>query len=570
MTEIDQKKAAMQQAKTLNEALPAISELVWISNGKSGDPPPEKTPTIPELASWYDNEVQDANKRLTPLLGDRKWHWEVINDNLVVTEEDQFVRSGDDVHDAWRFGINLQNVPLSVTARQADNSRNLIEFYGLNLVLRLLEMDKGQLRDIQDSSVVEAMAQQPQQLSKICRPFYEAAEKMITELVFDAIFKNGGSFAPDTPCIEELVPHPVLPLVEAWQKRPRLIEQDKRPAAICPEPLRKSTLSLPDLLDEAQAIPQQLGPINQVQIELPFAAAEVDSVVPKLPITRYDPEGVLLKNGGIVPYELRFLLESLISVGLVDRRGECEVRLVVSLREIKGWLWPNGWQRNRDLPKLRRGLIKLRDLRVYYDGWEWFLVDIDRLPTETSRLDDGFYVTVRNLPDSDRGPLLNREILRRYGAKSILKWRSYLRLAYLWDRVKAANGGHRIYATRPAVERNEDGVLLSHRHEPVINKDDRPVRRWDDTRAVPKRDLEGHHAMERHPQADRVPLLTPRDLTCLFYDHNPNLSLGARRERLRISRQNLDEMQKEGTVVVEKEGDNTRILEPFQRQQVGR
>ena len=69
--------------------------------------------------------------------------------------------------------------------------------------------------------------------------------------------------------------------------------------------------------------------------------------------------------------------------------------------------------------------------------------------------------------------------------------------------------------------------------------------------------------MERHPQADKVPLLTDRDLTRLFYDNNPNLSPGTRRERLRVSRQKLGEMQRDGTVVVEVDRGNTRILEPF-------
>ena len=82
-----------------------------------------------------------------------------------------------------------------------------------------------------------------------------------------------------------------------------------------------------------------------------------------------------------------------------------------------------------------------------------------------------------------------------------------LSLAWLWDSVKARNGGHRIYATRPRVERTADGVILDRKGRPVIRRNGRPVKDWSDRRACPIYTPEGRQLIERHPEANRVPVL---------------------------------------------------------------
>ena len=107
------------------------------------------------------------------------------------------------------------------------------------------------------------------------------------------------------------------------------------------------------------------------------------------------------------------------------------------------------------------------------------LIRVDDLPTAGTALDDLIRFYVRHLPGSDHGPLIARANARRWGLMSAPAWRATIRLAYLWDEAKARNGGRRIYATRPAVQRARDGVL--------IGRDGRPA-------------------------ADRVPVLGPDDL----------------------------------------------------------
>ena len=48
---------------------------------------------------------------------------------------------------------------------------------------------------------------------------------------------------------------------------------------------------------------------------------------------------------------------------------------------------------------------------------------------------------VEHLPGSEHGPLIDRDLLRRFGAASAPKWRGFLRLAYLWDAAKGRNNG---------------------------------------------------------------------------------------------------------------------------------
>ena len=97
------------------------------------------------------------------------------------------------------------------------------------------------------------------------------------------------------------------------------------------------------------------------------------------------------------------------------------------------------------------------------------------------------------------GPQLDRAGWIADGTHSDPAFDLRLSLAWLWDSVKASNGGHRVYATRPRVERTADGVIL--------DRNDRPVKDWSDPRACPIYTPEGRPEIERHPKADHVPVL---------------------------------------------------------------
>ena len=110
-------------------------------------------------------------------------------------------------------------------------------------------------------------------------------------------------------------------------------------------------------------------------------------------------------------------------------------------------------ERPGDLEQLQRALLELDGTRVMWERRLWRLVGVQALPTTITRLDDAIVFRIEHLPGSEHGPLIDRDLVRRWGAVSAPAWRTSLRLAYLWDKAKAANNGARIYATRPVVAR---------------------------------------------------------------------------------------------------------------------
>ena len=368
------------------------------------------------------------------------------------------------------------------------------------------------------------------------------------------------------------LPHPLAPIVTALQELelPQSAEPDRRKTGIAPGVLKHTTLhSLNRSSSENRhgQIPLELSPVSvgetrhSIQAELPFLETPKSSqLVPALPLAIYDHAGgALQRRGGGAPIALRLFFEALMTVPREGRDLHQSAELTVTLRELVAWLWPNGWQRNRDLPGLAWGLKDLGELRVDWERRLWNLVVARTLPTWDTKLDDPIVFHVFNLPGSDRGPSIDRIELRYWGLKSAPAYRAYLRLAYLWDDIKAKRGGRRLYATRPEVLRNDQGQLVDAQSKLILERG-QPVTRWDHPHAVQTGRL------ERNPAADNVDTLGPEDLALLGFDDNPTLTSEQIRDRAKLTRKALHRMQKQGAVVLEKDGyGGLRILEPAPR-----
>ena len=250
------------------------------------------------------------------------------------------------------------------------------------------------------------------------------------------------------------------------------------------------------------------------------------------------------------------------SVALEDRTRGAGRWLVVpgrdggaiTLREVVEWLYPHwrdeqgrrrgGWDR-KYLTAVRRAMAQLHNLRIEHDGWEWGLAMFGKLPTATVRLDDELEFLVRYLPGSERGPLVDRPQLRLQGLASAPRWRLYLRLAYLWDEAKGRNGGHRIYASRPVVNRDPEGHILDQHGKRVFERG-APTRNGHHPRAV--RIYEGDRLLtEPSPRVDRLPELGPDDLARLAFDEH--LTPSNRRSRARDARKALRALETASLVV---------------------
>ena len=367
---------------------------------------------------------------------------------------------------------------------------------------------------------------------------------------------------------------PLAPLVGCWQMfTPWPVVADREPRAILPTTLSTARRHHADQLPLALDFQTPMGSLPAgEQGHLPGMAPEPSALVPVLPLALYDlAGGPMSQRGRGAPWAQRLFFELLMSVGRLDRSPGRTARVECSYRELVTWLWPNvsgrTWDRTRHLPALHRALLELDGMRIEWERQLWRLVGVTALPTPATRPDDLAVFRIEHLPGSERGPLIDRDALRRWGTVSAPAWRAYLRLAYLWDAAKARNGGARIYAKRRVVAR------LAGPSSPPVGPDGKPFRDrrdavvtdWSDPRAVilgadgKPAGADNPPAYERNPRADRLPLLGPDDLIRLGFDGDMGLN---RRKRLHMARKALAAMEAAGQIVREPDGHGgERIIE---------
>ena len=344
-------------------------------------------------------------------------------------------------------------------------------------------------------------------------------------------------------------------LLEAWittEPGRRPTDPERRIRQIMPEPVHDAVPSRTQVPASTGARLGQLGRQTNGIGYLPGLEPPPGVVVPVLPLQ----VGQVSSTGAGAPITPRLWFGCQMALSLDRRTGDNQV-LPFTLREVRDWLWPNGWNRGRDLPRLIEGFRNLATMGIVWERREWLLVRPISIPTENIRLDDYLLVEATALPGSDRGPLIDTQVLWKLGAKGGVPWRIWIRLAYLWDDAKLSNYGHRIHATRPEVQRGPGGVILNSRGEPVLTKDGKRVRNWNHSRAV----RTGNS--ERNPQADRVPALGLPDLALLGFDDFPVPAVTLR-SRAKQTRDWLRTMEHMGLVVLEREGrTKVRVLEPY-------
>ena len=244
--------------------------------------------------------------------------------------------------------------------------------------------------------------------------------------------------------------------------------------------------------------------------------------------------------------------------------------MTFTLREIVRRLQPNGWQRNRDLPRLLAAFRLLDSARIVIPNGLGgrtalrpflFRRDLPTVPT----LDDSLEIEIQIPPHlGKQGILIDRRILRRDRPASATRYRSELAIRALWDKYGTGPAG-RIRATIPEVQRGPDGVLLDRFGRPVLRRNGSPVKAWNDPRAVPT----GERV--RNPAANRIPVLDSTTRAALAY--NPadwnRLTAPARANRRTNADKALRAKEAAGDVVIEAATDpktgrrGWRILEPW-------
>ena len=202
--------------------------------------------------------------------------------------------------------------------------------------------------------------------------------------------------------------HPLGGLVRAWQRRPHKVQADRgHPRPLFPH------MRLSEAPERAQGrLVFGLAPAGrEAQLPLPSEVMEkAKSVLEEIPLLALsDASGVPVTSAGQgAPLELAVPVEAFLSIKPVDRKRE-SVRLAISIRELRDGLWPRGWQRGRDWPRLQ-GV--LRGLNTRYIPWakggEWYPILLRGLPSPGAGLDELVMLDVSLPPGGNEGAPINR------------------------------------------------------------------------------------------------------------------------------------------------------------------
>ena len=149
------------------------------------------------------------------------------------------------------------------------------------------------------------------------------------------------------------------------------------------------------------------------------------SQVPVLPfVSVYDRfGGRSMTQGRGAAIGLRLYVDVLMAIPPVLRSSEHPMVLTCTLRQLVGAVWPRGWQRGRDWPRLMAGLADLSRLGVEWElpngqGGVRFVVTVRDQPRDGALLDDVCRFEVLLPPGSGRGPMVDRGYIRLLGLDS--------------------------------------------------------------------------------------------------------------------------------------------------------
>ena len=397
------------------------------------------------------------------------------------------------------------------------------------------------------------------------------------------------------PASARRAPHPLDPLLRAWQQRPCKVEADTLETAIMPDPLfawaggagRSPAPAILTLPRHDNELPINLGPGEpDPMLYLPGFEPPESEIVQAPALVMVDEAGFgALTGGSGARLDKRLFVYSLLAVPYSERRPGGRYELRPKLRElVHTLLWPapcstgtgkgdrSTWKPSRHGSTLHRAMnaVTLAGVQLP-DGRTSRPVMFRTLP-DFNDLDSVAEIEIK-LPDiAGHGPRVHRGNLIAAGVTSDPAYNAWLTLATFWDRMKASNGGRRIYATRPKALRDPQGRLRRADGSPILGHPQNPIRgknrraEWKPGNA-PQGNWRHPEAVivgeERNPAADRVPLLDRNDRRRLFYGHaSATLSKSGRSEAADRAENCLRKWERLGRVVIECERGGWRILEP--------
>lgn len=391
------------------------------------------------------------------------------------------------------------------------------------------------------------------------------------------------------PARQEGIKNPLAALIAGYLEKP--IESDQHETGIVPNSARvgwvevlqseRGTLFDPDVWTPTPAeLGSQLN--EQTQAFLPNLVPTPGALVSALPLYLYDGAGgtSYQRGGGAAP-ELRLWVEFATAVP-VDKRYR-EQKIEFALWEARDWLWPDGWNRTRQFPRLRQAMFKVDQMRLIVNlpnggRTAWRVVGFLGMFPPNARLDDKAIAQINLPPGSGHGPLVHKPTLRQLGVQSAPQYRAALGMAYhWWDQ---AVKGRYILPYRKRLLTNPQGMPLKKNGEIIRDNDGNPIKRLmtgAGDRRKPHPDLVwiddkgelvpyDHAALEKNPAAwglkgkKGYPIIKDNDLIQLFHS---GVAKGVnRRVRLTRARSELEKMAKNDLCVIEEIDGGYRIMPP--------
>ena len=385
--------------------------------------------------------------------------------------------------------------------------------------------------------------------------------------------------------------HPYTPLIRSLLKPPKNGNTRKTgilSAALTRNPLKDTPTST--LFDIKTFRKQGIGfnPSPEDQAHLPdFEPANPTQLAPALPLLMYD-EARAGKNPGrgspTTPWELRTWIELILTTPAAERYSSDE--LCVQYGDFVEWLMPNGRYCQKCFQAIDRALDEVHNLRLPWEiggvGGLWSVILVLSKPRTWNAYND-LLIFKTSLPPgvSGYGPLIYRPALREMGQESVLQYRSYLSLSWMWDHY-GANKGRYIQSTRVRLARDKNDNLVDAKEAIILDENGKPARTWmirhkrnkktvwEPRPGIVPLDADGKPvpslndaAQERNPAADQYPILTPQQLVALAYmDEQKKLTPTSHRKRQERSRKALKTIESKGLCTLEDIDGGIRILPP--------
>ncbi len=385
--------------------------------------------------------------------------------------------------------------------------------------------------------------------------------------------------------------HPYTPLIRSLLNPPKNGNTRKTgilSAALTRNPLKDTPTAT--LFDMKAFRKQGIGfyPSPEDQAHLPdFEPANPTQLAPALPLLMYD-EARAGKNPGrgspTTPWELRTWIELILTTPAAERYSSDE--LCVQYGDFVEWLMPNGRYSKKCFQAIDKALDEVHNLRLPWEiggvGGLWSVILVISKPRTWNAYND-LLIFKTSLPPgvSGYGPLIYRPALREMGQESVLQYRSYLSLSWMWDHY-GANKGRYIQSTRVRLARDKNNNLVDAEGAIILDKNGNPARTWMIKRTRNKKTIweprpgivplgaDGKPvptlndaARERNPAADQYPILTPQQLVSLAYmDEQKQLTPATHRKRQERSRKALKAIESKDLCILEDIDGGIRILPP--------